>query len=127
LQFIFPGTLLGFSCRNDNLVFVSLCNYSVNIPLTPSVCVMDNVSSRFSSSFCHPKYEAVCPGFSCQLLELLCSFKVCNSVHRHTIQINHQQDARVSPVYYLDVYLQLNRFGRPYAHHQEFNNCSSNL
>jgi len=37
-------------------------------------------------------------------------FKVCKSVHHHTIQINHQLDAGVSPVYYSDVYLQLNMF-----------------
>ena len=37
-------------------------------------------------------------------------FKVCKTVHHHTIQINHQLDATVSPVYYPDVYLQLNMF-----------------
>ena len=31
-------------------------------------------------------------------------------MHRHTIQINHQLDATTSPVYYPDVYLQLNMF-----------------
>jgi len=29
-------------------------------------------------------------------------------VHHHTIQINHQLDATISPVYYADVYLRLN-------------------
>ena len=33
-------------------------------------------------------------------------FKVCKSVHYYTIQINHRLDATISPVYYLDVYLQ---------------------
>jgi len=28
-------------------------------------------------------------------------FKVCESAHHHTIQINHQLDATISPVYYL--------------------------
>ena len=37
-------------------------------------------------------------------------FKVCKSVHHHTIHINHQLDATISPVYYPDVYLQLNMF-----------------
>jgi hypothetical protein len=37
-------------------------------------------------------------------------FKVCKSVRHHIIQINHQLDSTVSPVYYLDVYLQLNMF-----------------
>jgi len=31
-------------------------------------------------------------------------------VQHHTIQINHQLDATISPVYYPDVYLQLNMF-----------------
>jgi hypothetical protein len=37
-------------------------------------------------------------------------FKVCKSVHHCTIQINHQLDATISPVYCPDVYLQLNMF-----------------
>jgi hypothetical protein len=37
-------------------------------------------------------------------------FKVCNSVHHQTIQINHQPYATVSPVYYPGAYLQLNMF-----------------
>jgi hypothetical protein len=37
-------------------------------------------------------------------------FKVCKSVHHHTIQINHQLDATIFPVYYPNVYLQLNMF-----------------
>jgi hypothetical protein len=53
-------------------------------------------------------------------------FKVCKSVHHHTIQINHRLDATISPVYYPDVYLQLSMFRAP-AHRQELNNCSSNL
>jgi len=36
--------------------------------------------------------------------------KNCKSVYHHTIQINHQLDATISPFYYLDVYLQLNMF-----------------
>jgi hypothetical protein len=31
-------------------------------------------------------------------------------MHNQTLQINHQLDATVSPVYYPDVYLQLNMF-----------------
>ena len=27
----------------------------------------------------------------------------------------------------LEVYVQLNMFGRPHAHHQKFNDCSSSL
>jgi hypothetical protein len=35
-------------------------------------------------------------------------FKVCKSVHRHTIQINHLLDAKFFFSLLLDVYLQLN-------------------
>ena len=54
-------------------------------------------------------------------------FKFRKSVHHHTIQINHQLDAKVSPVYYLTFIYSSKGFGRPHAHHQELNNCSSNL
>ena len=37
-------------------------------------------------------------------------FKVSKSMHHRTVQINHQPDATVFPVYYPDVYLQLNTF-----------------
>jgi len=37
-------------------------------------------------------------------------FKVFKSVHHHKIQINHQIEAKNSPVYYPDIYLQLNMF-----------------
>jgi hypothetical protein len=37
-------------------------------------------------------------------------FKVCKSVHHYTIRINHHLDAKISPVYYPDDYLQLNMF-----------------
>ena len=61
-------------------------------------------------------------------MEMRCrKFKACKSVHHYTIQINYQLDATISPVYYPDIYLQLNIFGRPHAHHQELNNCSSSL
>jgi hypothetical protein len=58
---------------------------------------------------------------------LLNTFKVCKSVHHHTIQINHQLDAKISPVYYLTFIYRSTCFGRPHAHHQELNNCSSSL
>jgi hypothetical protein len=54
-------------------------------------------------------------------------FKVCKSVHHHTIQVNDQLDAAISPVYYLTFIYSSTCFGRPLAHHQELNNCSSNL
>jgi len=52
-------------------------------------------------------------------------FEVCKSVHHHTIQINHQPDATISRVYNLTFIYSSTCFGRPHAHHQELNNCSS--
>jgi hypothetical protein len=43
-------------------------------------------------------------------LKQFCKLKVGKSVHHHTIQINHQLGATISPVYYPDVYLQLSMF-----------------
>ena len=54
-------------------------------------------------------------------------FKVCKSVHHHTIQINHQLDATISQVYYLTFMYSSTCFGSPHAHHQELNYCSSSL
>jgi len=44
-----------------------------------------------------------------------------------SIQINHQPDAIISPVFYLMFIYSSTCFGRPHVHHQEFNNCSSSL
>jgi hypothetical protein len=53
--------------------------------------------------------------------------KVCKSVHHHTIQINQPIRCKNFSSLLLDVYVQLNMFGCPHAHHKELNNCSSNL
>jgi hypothetical protein len=39
----------------------------------------------------------------------------------------NQLDATISQVYYLTFMYSSTCFGRPYAHHQEFNDCSSSL
>jgi hypothetical protein len=39
----------------------------------------------------------------------------------------NQLDATTSRVYYLTFMYSSTCFGRPYAHHQELNNCSSSL
>jgi hypothetical protein len=44
-----------------------------------------------------------------------------------SIQINHQLDATISPVYYLTFIFNSTCFGRLHAHHLEHNNCSSSL
>jgi hypothetical protein len=55
------------------------------------------------------------------------NFKVCKSVHHHTIKKINQPDPTISPVYYLTFIYSLTCFGRLHAHHQELNNCSSSL
>ena len=55
-------------------------------------------------------------------LVLALKFKVCKSVHHHTIQINQPTRCNNFSSLFLVVYLQ-----RPHAHHQELNNCSSSL
>ena len=54
-------------------------------------------------------------------------FKVCKSVHHHTIQINHQLDSTICPVYYPDVYLQLNMFLAFPRPSSGAHDCSSSL
>jgi hypothetical protein len=49
------------------------------------------------------------------------NFTYCN----HSIQINHQLDATISPVFYLTFIYSSTCFGRPHIHHQELNKCSS--
>jgi hypothetical protein len=48
-------------------------------------------------------------------------------MHHHTIQINHQLDATIFPVFCLTFIYSSTCFGRPHAHHRELNNCSSSL
>jgi hypothetical protein len=51
------------------------------------------------------------------------NLKSVKSAHHHTIQINYQPDASISPVYYLTFI----DSSTSHAHHQELNNCSSSL
>src|SRR5215475_4274144 len=54
-------------------------------------------------------------------------FKVCKSVHHHTIQINHQPYATVFQFIVLTFVYSSTYFGRFPAHHQELNDCSGSL
>jgi hypothetical protein len=55
-------------------------------------------------------------------------FKVCKSVHDHTIQINHQPNATIFFQFIILTFIYSSTcFGRFPAHHQEFNDCSSSL
>jgi hypothetical protein len=54
-------------------------------------------------------------------------FKVCNSVHHHTIQINHQPDATFFQFIILTFVYNSTCFGPSSTHHQELNDCSSSL
>jgi hypothetical protein len=49
------------------------------------------------------------------------------SINWCSIQINHQLDATISPVYYLTFIYSSACFRRPHAYHHELNNCSSSL
>jgi hypothetical protein len=50
-----------------------------------------------------------------------------SSKGKNTFKINHKIDATISPLFYLTFIYSSTRFGRPHAHHQELNNCSSSL
>jgi hypothetical protein len=52
-------------------------------------------------------------------------FNVCKSVHRRTIQINHQPDVHFFQFIILTFVYSSTRFGRFPAHHQELNDCSA--
>ena len=54
-------------------------------------------------------------------------FEVCKSVHHRTIQINHQPDATIFQFINLMFIYSSTCFGRFPTHHQELNDCSSNL
>jgi hypothetical protein len=48
-------------------------------------------------------------------------------VHHHTIQIIHQLNATIFPVFYLTFIYSSTCFGRPHAHHRELKKCSNSL
>ena len=54
-------------------------------------------------------------------------FKVCKSMHRRTIQINHQQDATVFQFIILTFIYTSICFGHFPAHPQELDDCSGSL
>jgi hypothetical protein len=54
-------------------------------------------------------------------------FKVCNSVHRRTIQINHQPHETIFQFIILTFIYSSTYFERFPAHHQELNDCSGSL
>jgi len=55
------------------------------------------------------------------------NFKVCKFVHHHKFKQINQLDATTPQVYYLTFMYSSTYFGRPHAHHQKLNNCSSSL
>jgi hypothetical protein len=60
-------------------------------------------------------------------LNLNVKFKVCNSVHRRTIQINHQPNVTIFQFIIMTFVYSPTCFGRFLAHHQELNDCSGSL
>jgi hypothetical protein len=61
----------------------------------------------------------------CQNLNV--NFDVCNSVHHHTIQTNHQPDGTVFQFIILTSVYSSTCFGRFSARHQVLNDCSGSL
>jgi hypothetical protein len=57
----------------------------------------------------------------------LYKFKVFNTVHHRTIQINHQSDATIFQFNIMTFIYSSTCFGRFPAHHQELNDCSDRL
>jgi hypothetical protein len=55
------------------------------------------------------------------------TFKICNSVHHRTIEINHQPDVTVFQFIILTFIYSSACFGRSPAHRQEHNDCRSSL
>ena len=55
------------------------------------------------------------------------AFKVCKSVHHHSVHKINKLDATTSQVYYLRFMYSSTCFGSPHAHHQELNNSSSSF
>jgi hypothetical protein len=54
-------------------------------------------------------------------------FKVCESLHHRTIQINHQPVAKIFQFIILTFVYSSTCFGLFHAHHQELNDCSLSL
>jgi hypothetical protein len=69
----------------------------------------------------------VCIQFTLQSSLFVVKFKVCKSVHHHTIQINQPARCNHFSSLLLHVYVELNVFRAFSRHHQELNNCSSSL
>jgi hypothetical protein len=67
--------------------------------------------------------------WTCLQISIESTLKSSHSVsQRYTlIQTNQSTTCNNFSSLLLDVYVQLNMFGRPHAHHQKLNNCSSNL
>jgi len=115
---IFPlsglHTALRFLCfvitLNWPTAFLILVTKQATYPLTRGLS-----SPPFTTRFCS---QLVLFFFSGKLLVIDCQVSV---------QINHQLDATISPVIYLTFIYSSTCFGRPRAHHQELNNCSSRL
>jgi hypothetical protein len=65
--------------------------------------------------------------FYMQLITVAYTFKACNFVHHRTIQINHLPDVKIFQIIILTFIYSSTCFGCYPAHHQEPNDCSSNL
>jgi len=85
-----------------------------------SVQLLDKISAQYITLiyFCSAYLQCPITGRT---------FKVCKSVHHHTIQINHQPDTTIFQFIILTFIYRSTCFGRSPAHRQELSDCSSSL
>jgi hypothetical protein len=58
----------------------------------------------------HPNLHTKQSFIQSDILDVLKKLRFVKSVYHRTIQLNHQPDATIFPVYYPEIYLQLNMF-----------------
>ena len=110
LKLSFPGTTSGrFSTRVIPSRFCSDFSYVVYLIISCLIYKRSNLhlgSCRYLINFrkCHPWAETITQAF------IQFKFRVCKSVHHHTIQINQPTRCNNFSSSLLDIYLQLNMF-----------------
>ena len=121
--------------------------YRTGVPLPSKCCILyiflTNISTEYFKHAAHSPFFSLNAVYfimlhffgSCiiHILHTGCAknlnvkFKVFKSVHRRTIQINHQPDATIFQFIILMFVYSSTCFGRFPAHRQELNDCSGSL